>query len=241
MAVVAHGQLDPLVPVVDRHLGALRVACVPQAVGQSFLDEPVCREVQSRRQLACRPRSPTPTPAGRRPGTSRPADRPGPARAAAPDRCPSSERRSTPTMRRISARASRPTASTVSRASRSTTCSGSSRRRTADACTVMTLTLWPMTSCSSRAIRLRSSATAWAARCSRLTRRCSTFSRLTRTSAPSSQAMMAGATQTSDAQRSTSVVVHRVEPAHATQSTTNQHQPTRTGATPAGSRPCTSR
>ena len=49
---------------------------------------------------------------------------------------------------------------------------------TAEACTVMTLTLCPTTSCSSRAIRLRSSATARAACCSRVAARCSAFSRV---------------------------------------------------------------
>ena len=70
-------------------------------------------------------------------------------------------------MRRISASASRPVRSTIRSASRSRSCSGLRSRRTADACTVITLTLWPTTSCSSRAIRARSSATARCARSSR--------------------------------------------------------------------------
>ena len=69
----------------------------------------------------------------------------------------SSGRRSTPTILRISASASRPVCSTMRRASRSRSCSGRRSRRTAEACTVMTLTLWPTTSWSSRAILARSS------------------------------------------------------------------------------------
>ena len=53
------------------------------------------------------------------------------------------------------------------RASRSRCCSGRRSLRTAEACTVMTLTLWPTTSCSSRAILARSSVTAPRARSSR--------------------------------------------------------------------------
>ena len=79
----------------------------------------------------------------------------------------SSGRRSTPTSRRISASASRPVCSTISSASRSRSCSGLSSRRTPAACTVITLTLWPTTSWSSRAIRARSSATAARASSSR--------------------------------------------------------------------------
>ena len=85
----------------------------------------------------------------------------------------SSGRRSTPTMRRISASASRPVCSTTSSASRSFSWSGSSRRRTAEAWTVITLTLWPTTSCSSRAMRARSSATASRACSSRSSSACS--------------------------------------------------------------------
>ena len=57
--------------------------------------------------------------------------------------------------------------STTSSASRSFCCSGRSRRRTAEACTVITLTACPTTSCSSRAIRARSSVTASRASASR--------------------------------------------------------------------------
>ena len=84
----------------------------------------------------------------------------------------------------------------------------------------MTLTLCPITSCSSRAIRVRSSATAWASRCSRLTRRCRAFSRLIRTSAPTSQAMTTGAAQTNAAQRSTGSRFIGSKTTQATQSTT---------------------
>ena len=68
-----------------------------------------------------------------------------------------------PSSRRISASAWRPVSSTVISASRSRSCSGLSRRRTALACTVITLTEWASTSCSSRVIRPRSSSTAWRA------------------------------------------------------------------------------
>ena len=53
-----------------------------------------------------------------------------------------------------------------------------------------------MTSCSSRAIRLRSSATACCARCSRARRRASAFCARLRTRAPTSHAMNHGDIQT---------------------------------------------
>ena len=77
--------------------------------------------------------------------------------------------RSTPSSRRISVSACRPVSSTVRSASRSRSWSGLSSRRTAPACTVMTLTECATTSCSSRAIRLRSSSTA---RCACSSLRC---------------------------------------------------------------------
>ena len=138
-----------------------------EGVGEPLLDEPVRREVQPRREwhrraLGLELDVESGAPEVLEPSRSSWASVGGGARSGA-----SSPDRRTPTIRRISASASRPVASTVSSAARSLTWSGRISRRTADACTVITLTLWPMTSCSSRAIRLRSSATATSARSSR--------------------------------------------------------------------------
>src|SRR3954454_3495365 len=67
---------------------------------------------------------------------------------------------SIPTMRRISFSAARPVCSTEPSASFAFDASWSIILRAAAACTTMTLTLWATTSCSSRAIRARSCATA---------------------------------------------------------------------------------
>ena len=107
---------------------------------------------------ACRPRRPA-RPAGRA--------RRGPAAGRA--RRPRPSVRSTPKSRRISASASRAVASTAARSAASAACSGPSRRRTAWVWMVTTLIEWDTMSCSSRAIRVRSSAAARAASCSRST------------------------------------------------------------------------
>ena len=72
--------------------------------------------------------------------------------------------RRTPSSRCISANDSRPVRSTASSAARSATWSGYNSRRTPLACSVITLMLCAVRSCSSRAIRSRSSVTAAAAR-----------------------------------------------------------------------------
>ena len=80
-----------------------------------------------------------------------------------------SGRRSTPSVRRISSSAVWPVRSIVSSASRARSGSRSSMRRAPWACTTITPTLCATTSCSSRAIRARSSPTATRSRwrCSR--------------------------------------------------------------------------
>ena len=81
-----------------------------------------------------------------------------PARAAGPARPTRRRARSTPNSRRISASASRAVASTAARSAASRAWSGPSRRRTACVWMVTTLIEWDTMSCSSRAIRVRSSA-----------------------------------------------------------------------------------
>ena len=73
--------------------------------------------------------------------------------------------------------ASRPVVSTVENAA--CACSGlrSASRRAAAACTVIALSAWATTSCSSPAIRVRSSSAALSAAPSRLSASCSAFSR----------------------------------------------------------------
>ena len=73
---------------------------------------------------------------------------------------PSPLRRSMPSSRRVSASAWRPACSIEASASRVDSCSAPSAWRSAPAWMTMTLTLWATRSCSSRAIRARSSATA---------------------------------------------------------------------------------
>ncbi len=85
--------------------------------------------------------------------------------------------RSTPKSRRISASASRAVASTAARSRASAAWSGPSRRRTAWVWMVTTLIEWDTMSCSSRAIRVRSSAAALAASSSRLRSSCSARAR----------------------------------------------------------------
>ena len=82
-------------------------------------------------------------------------------------RAGSSSSRSRPTSRRISPSAWRPVASIAASDSRAEACSPSSTREAAWAWTTTTLRLWATTSCNSRAMRARSSATASRARRSR--------------------------------------------------------------------------
>ena len=105
-------------------------------------------------------------PASRRRGAGRPgrARRAGPV-AGASGSAPSS--RSIPSSRRISVSAPRPVRSIVSSTSRVDAFASSSVRRSAPACTTITETWWAITSCSSRAIRARSSTTASRAATSR--------------------------------------------------------------------------
>ena len=88
-------------------------------------------------------------------------------RAGGPGTADSPSVRSTPKSRRISASASRAVASTAARSAASAAWSGPSRRRTAWVWMVTTLIEWDTMSCSSRAIRVRSSAAARAASASR--------------------------------------------------------------------------
>ena len=83
----------------------------------------------------------------------------------------SSLRRSTPSRRRISSTASRPVASMASAPGAPPAARPRARARAPWAWTTMTLTSWATTSCSSRAMRERSSATASRARSSRRARR----------------------------------------------------------------------
>ena len=157
--------------VVDGHLGAPRVPGVPQGVGQPLLHEPVRRQVQSRRQLPGRPgHRYRDRQSGGAELLGQPVDLSEPGGGSSSVSAPGWRR--TPTIRRISASASRPPPRPSPGPAAPPPARASAVRRTADACTVMTLTLCPITSCSSRAIRFRSSATAWDARCSRLMRRC---------------------------------------------------------------------
>ena len=132
-------------------------AAVAQGVGETLLGDPVRRQVEAGAQLdgvsldgerggACRPCSPA-----RRAGRARR----GPAAGASEADSPSV--RSTPKSRRISASASRAVASTAARSAASRAWSGPRRRRTAWVWMVTTLIEWDTMSCSSRAIRVRSS------------------------------------------------------------------------------------
>nr|WP_232071219.1 hypothetical protein [Phytohabitans flavus] len=75
-------------------------------------------------------------------------------------RSASSSRRSTPSTRSSSSSASRPVRSTPPRISRAFAGSPSRTTRAAPVCTSITLIVWPSRSCSSRAMRARSSVTA---------------------------------------------------------------------------------
>ena len=79
----------------------------------------------------------------------------------------SSSERITPSSRRSSASAARPVDATEDSDSRALPGSLSNTSSPAAACTTITLTLWAITSCSSRAIRVRSSITARSAFSSR--------------------------------------------------------------------------
>ena len=168
-AVVGDGQLDVAVAVADDHLGAL-CARVLDRVGQALLDESVGGQVDARRQglrrlprSAARPASP-PRASGR--SGDRGARGWAGVRAPEPRRVGGGRRPSAASRRAPPGRSARRRA-----ALRVPSPDGDwRRRRAADAWTVITLTLWPTTSCSSRAMRVRSSATASRA-CS--TRSCS--------------------------------------------------------------------
>src|SRR5262249_55571153 len=167
---VGDGHFDAPVGVAHEDLGPLR-ARVLDRVRQALLDEPVGGQVDPGRQphrVALDPQL------DRQPRLARVLDQPLELLEARLGRqCRSSlgvtQHAGHPPHppRRILASAAPPVCSTTIRASLTRSWSCSSRRRTAEACTGMTLTLWPTTSWSSRAIRARSSATALRARSSR--------------------------------------------------------------------------
>ena len=144
-------------------------ARVLERVGQALLDDPVGGEVD--RARAARPGSPSTCSSHRQAGAAdlaRAARRGRRARAAARARRPRPRARIAPSRRRISASAVRPVCSTpLQRLARPRASSSGSRCRTAPTCSTITLTAWATMSCSSRAIRARSSATAMRAAASR--------------------------------------------------------------------------
>ena len=140
---------------------ASRRAGVPQRVGQALLRDAVRRQVDARAATAhARPR---PRAVRRRPPALAPAPpagraRRGPAAARArPTRRPRAAPRRAGASRPAPRRA---VASTAARSAASRAWSGPSRRRTAWVWMVTTLIEWDTMSCSSRAIRVRSSARA---------------------------------------------------------------------------------
>ena len=128
-------------------------------VGERLLDDPVGRQVDPGRQrlLGALDHQLDPEPE-RRPARPATAPRPGLAGGEAGAWSPSP--RSTPSGRRISTRAWRPVAAIASKAPAARAGSVATAARAASACTTIMLTWWATTSCSSRAIRARSEATA---------------------------------------------------------------------------------
>ena len=133
---------------------------VLERVGERLLDDAVGGQIDARRERrAARPRRGDPPGAPRRAPAPRARERAEPGLGA--DRQLGARRsRRMPSSRRSSTSASRPLASIEPEGRR-----GPGRARRADAlpacaCTTMTLTLWATTSCSSRAMRPRSSLTA---------------------------------------------------------------------------------
>ena len=126
----------------------------------SLLDDPVGRQVDPRPAAAPgrfdHQLDPEPGP----PRPARPATAPRPGRAGGEAGAWSPSPRSTPSSRRISTRAWRPVAAIASKAPAARAGSVATATRPASACTTIMLTWWATTSCSSRAIRARSEATA---------------------------------------------------------------------------------
>ena len=163
--VVDDLELERVGAVADVNLG-VSVAGVLERVRQRLLDDPVGRELDPGRQRAALALDARARRGGRpRASASRaPARRRDRAAATASRRA---SLRSIPTSRRISVSAPRPICSIVSSTSRVEACSSSRTRRSAPAWTTIIETLWAITSCSSRAIRARSSTTASRAATSR--------------------------------------------------------------------------
>ena len=143
---------------------------VLEHVGQRLLHQPVGGDVEHRRQVGRQPLGLQPH---RQPGPLEPVDQlvqpvqPGlRSGVSAPA---SSSARSRSSSRRRSSTALRPVASTESSRSRTSSSSAPSANRAAPACTTITETAWATTSCSSRAMRARSSSSSARSRaaCSR--------------------------------------------------------------------------
>ena len=146
-------------------------ACVAERIRQRLLHDAVGRHVDAGRQRASLADARRSSPPGRRPAAARRARRPGPGRAAdaagpsaAPGRTAATAGGARPAP---PGRWSRSTAS----AWRAWSGRVSKTSSAAAACTTITETLWATTSCISRAIRARSSATARLVSCSIATRR----------------------------------------------------------------------
>ena len=183
--VVEHLDDDPAPVGADPHLGAGTGTGVLEHVGERLLDDAVGRQVHAGREPGWRAigRQRAPRPARRTCSTSRGASlRPG----WGPSPSGSVSGRRTPSRWRSSSRAWRPASSTAPIACRAASGSSAATALAAPACTVITLTRWATTSCSSRAMRVRSSVTirrasaacsccSWAARSERSRRRRPTY------------------------------------------------------------------
>ena len=239
------GDLDrQLVGLVgDAHRGRRRRAGVLEHVGERLLDDAVDGQLDPRGERSLvDPRSParSATPLADDCATTAAMSAiPGCGDSAAPW---SPVSRSTPSMRRSSASDSRPTASIVANTSAALSGSACTISRPAAACTEMTLIECATTSCISRAIRLRSLATARSAAARRsasaAAARRSVSTKIRSRLRMITPAVIAAAEEGDHAQRGERVeAVVGVEEAHARREPAARHRTRPSPTTPAGGGP----